>query len=64
MLPRKFFLGRTLAMHKWLVTATLALAVLASAVGMKNLTVNAKAQAAPVVAAWGGTPLPPTPWNR
>jgi len=51
-------------MHKWLVTATLALAVLASAVGMKNLTVNAKAQAAPVVAAWGGTPLPPTPWNR
>ncbi len=51
-------------MQKWLVTATLALAVLASAVGMKNLTVNAKVQATPATAAWGSSPVPiPFEWG-
>jgi hypothetical protein len=51
-------------MHKWLVTATLALAVLASAVGMKNLTVNARVHTAPAVTAWGSSPVPiPFEWG-
>lgn len=49
-------------MQKWLAVTTLALAVLTSAIGMKNLTVNPKAHTTTTAAAWGSDPLPPTPW--
>ena len=48
-------------MQKWLSVAVLTLAVMVSAMGVRNLTVQASGSAQPLVAAWGGAPVPKTP---
>jgi hypothetical protein len=47
-------------MQKWLSVAVLTLAVMVAAMGMQNLTVRASGNTQPLLAAWGGAPLPPT----
>ena len=44
-------------MNKWLTVVVLVMLVLAGAMGLRNLVANA----APVVVANGGGPVPPTP---
>ena len=45
-------------MNKWLTVVVLVMLVLAGAMGLRNLVANA----APVVVANGGGPVPPAPW--
>ena len=48
-------------MQKWLSVAVLTLAVMVAAMGMQNLTVRASGNTQPLLAAWGGAPVPKTP---
>ena len=49
-------------MQKWLAVVVLTLAVLVAAMGVRNLTVKASGGLQPTLVAWGGSPLPPTPY--
>jgi hypothetical protein len=52
-------------MQKWLSVVVLTLAVMVAAMGVRNMTVKASSGNTQVaLAAWGGTPLPPTPWIK
>jgi hypothetical protein len=52
-------------MQKWLAVVVLTLATLVAAMAMKNLTVNASSSSLqPTLTAWGGAPLPPTPYAK
>jgi hypothetical protein len=49
-------------MQKWLSVVVLTLAVMVAAMGVKSLTVKAAGNNQPLLAAWGGAPVPPTPY--
>jgi hypothetical protein len=52
-------------MQKWLAVVVLTLAALVAAMGVKNLTVKASSGSLqPTLTAWGGPPLPPTPYTK
>lgn len=51
-------------MQKWLAVAVLTLAALVAAMGLRNFTVRASNGSRPVLAAWGGDPVPPGPWMK
>lgn len=51
-------------MQKWLAVVVLTLAVLVAAMGVRNLTVKAYGSSQPTLTAWGGVPVPPTPWSK
>ena len=48
-------------MQKWLSVVVLTLAVMVAAMGVQNLTVRTSGNTQPLLAAWGGAPVPPTP---
>ncbi len=52
-------------MQKWLAVVVFTLAVMVAAMGMRNMTVKASSgsNVQPTMAAWGGVPLPPTPYS-
>ena len=48
-------------MQKWLLVAVFTMLALVTAMGVRNLTVNASvANSRPVLTAWGGLPVPPS----
>jgi hypothetical protein len=52
-------------MQKWLSVVVLTLAVMVAAMGVRNMTVSASSSDAQVaLVAWGGSPLPQTPWLK
>ena len=52
-------------MQKWLAVVVFTLAVMVAAMGVKNVTVNASSSSVqPTMVAWGGLPLPPTPYSK
>jgi hypothetical protein len=51
-------------MQKWLAVVVFTLAVMVAAMGVRNMTVKASSSnTEPTLVAWGGAPLPPTPWK-
>jgi hypothetical protein len=52
-------------MQKWLSVAVLTLAIMVAAMGVQTLTVKGlSSNSQPVLAAWGGLPMPKTPWVK